>query len=86
MPLMLLASSPVTTDRPAPSRGALVAVVVLSLLLLAPASATVGAQETASPAASPASTAGLEFLSAAEGVKSSVVVQDVKRLVRDDRR
>jgi sugar lactone lactonase YvrE len=56
------ASSRFTTDRPVSARGALVALVVLSLTLLAPADATVGAQGTPSPAASPAASAGGEFI------------------------
>ena len=56
------ASSRGTTDRPVSARGALVALVVLSLTLLAPADATVGAQGTPSPAASPAASAGGEFI------------------------
>ena len=54
MHLVPFLSSRVTIDRPASSRGAIVALLVLSLMLLAPAGATVSAQETASPAASPA--------------------------------
>ena len=42
-------------ESPAWSRGAIMALVVLSLMLLAPTCATVGAQELASPAASPRS-------------------------------
>ena len=46
MHLVPFLSSRVTIDRPASSRGAIVALLVLSLMLLAPACATVGAQET----------------------------------------
>src|SRR5829696_7679951 len=56
---VLFPSSRVTIDRPASLRGTLVA---LSLMLVAPAWATVGAQETASPAASPAASAGGQFV------------------------
>src|SRR5215208_5405536 len=79
MSLMLLASSRVTTDRPASARGALVALVVFSLRLLAPAWATVGAQEPASPPASPAASAGGQFIAqfdAAAGELSEGVTVD----------
>ncbi len=72
-------SSPVTTNRPGSSRGAFVALVVLSLMLLAPTCATVGAQGTASPAASPAASAGGQFIArfdAAAGELSEGVAVD----------
>jgi sugar lactone lactonase YvrE len=62
MHLVPFLSSRVTIDRPTSSRGAIVALLVLSLMLLAPAGATVSAQETASPAASPAPSAGGQFI------------------------
>ncbi len=55
-------SAHVTAGHPATSRGALVALVALSLVLLGPAGAAVGAQGTPSPAASPAASAGAHFI------------------------
>ena len=72
-------SSPVTTHRPGSSTGVLVVLVVLALLLLAPTYATIGAQGTASPAASPASSAGGQFIAqfdAAAGELSEGVAVD----------
>jgi hypothetical protein len=67
------------TDRPASLRGAIIALLVLSLLLLAPAYATVTAQGTASPEASPAPSAGGQFIAqfdAAAGELSEGVTVD----------
>ena len=72
-------SSYVMTDRPASLRGAIIALLVLSLLLLTPAYATVGAQDTASPEASPAPSAGGQFIAqfdAAAGELSEGVAVD----------
>jgi sugar lactone lactonase YvrE len=79
MHLVPFLSSRVTIDRPASSRGAIVALLVLSLMLLAPVGATISAQETASPAASPAPTAGGQFIArfdAAAGELSEGVAVD----------
>ena len=76
---MLFPSSRVTIYRPAWLRGTLVALVALSLMLVAPASATVGAQGTASPAASPAAIARGQFIArfdAAAGELSEGVAVD----------
>jgi sugar lactone lactonase YvrE len=72
-------SSPVTTHRPGSSTGVLVVLVVLALLLLAPTYASVTAQGTASPEASPAPSAGGQFIAqfdAAAGELSEGVTVD----------
>ena len=79
MHLVPFPSSRVTTHRPGSSTGVLVVLVVLSLMLLAPACATVGAQETASPAASPAPSGRGQFIArfdAAAGELSEGVAVD----------
>ena len=79
MDLVPIPSSYVMTDRPASLRGAIIALLVLSLLLLTPAYATVGAQDTASPEASPAPSAGGQFIAqfdAAAGELSEGVAVD----------
>jgi sugar lactone lactonase YvrE len=79
MHLVPFLSSRVTIDRPASSRGAIVALLVLSLMLLAPTCATVAAQGTASPAASPAASSRTQVIArfdAAAGELSEGVAVD----------
>ena len=79
MHLVPFLSSRVTIDRPASSRGAIVALLVLSLMLLAPTCATVAAQELASPAASPAASSRTQVIArfdAAAGELSEGVAVD----------
>jgi sugar lactone lactonase YvrE len=79
MRLLLTAFCRITANRPPWSRGAIMALVVLSLMLLAPTCATVGAQGTASPAASPAASSRTQVIArfdATAGELSEGVVVD----------